>query len=67
MCVCVQEVLAAYRKLDGGRGCTTLFAVCVVCHQVLCQEDFGQHMETHDQTTVEFPSLAQVSSHMLKK
>ncbi|XP_071515954.1 E3 ubiquitin-protein ligase ZNF598 [Panulirus ornatus] len=62
-----QEVLSAYRKLDGGRGCATLFAVCAVCQQVLNQEDFSHHMETHDQTIADFPSLSQVSSHMLRK
>ncbi|XP_045130034.1 E3 ubiquitin-protein ligase ZNF598-like [Portunus trituberculatus] len=62
-----QEVLGAYRKVDGGRGCSTLFAVCVVCRQVLSQGDFAQHMELHDNVAADFPSLSQASSHILKK
>lgn len=62
-----QEVLGAYRKVDGGRGCTTLFAVCVVCRQVLSQGDFAQHMELHDNTAMDFPSLSDATAHMLKK
>lgn len=61
-----QEVLAAYRKVDGGRGCTTLFAVCGMCKQVLCQEDYSKHMEIHDEVA-DFPSLSEVSSHIIKK
>ncbi|CAL4059614.1 unnamed protein product [Meganyctiphanes norvegica] len=60
-----QEVLEGYRSLDGGRGCTALFAVCTICRQVLNSDDFGEHMSLHDQPSAEFPSLASVSSHML--
>lgn len=62
-----QEVLAAYRKVDGGRGCSTVFAVCVVCQQVLSQDDYSEHMDNHDQNASDFPSLGKPAPHRFQK
>ncbi|KAL7639736.1 UNVERIFIED_CONTAM: hypothetical protein RMT77_009146 [Armadillidium vulgare] len=56
-----QEVFDAYRKMDGGQGCQTCFAVCAVCQQVLISEDFSLHMTKHEFSTENYPTLLKTS------
>ncbi|XP_076043290.1 E3 ubiquitin-protein ligase ZNF598 [Oratosquilla oratoria] len=41
------EVLKAYQNVDNNRGCSVIFAVCDVCHQVVNSEGFNSHVEFH--------------------
>ncbi|KAB7500469.1 Zinc finger protein [Armadillidium nasatum] len=56
-----QEVFDAYRKMDGGQGCQTCFAVCAVCQQVLISDDFSLHMTKHEFSTENYPTLLKTS------